>query len=151
MDATTEALFDEIVMTNLKGTYFTVQKSLPHLNQGASVILISSAVGQLGVPGLSIYGATKAAVRALSRSFSAELIDRKIRVNTLSPGPVDTPIFKKMGVPPEQLSLHIEEDIPLKRMGKPEEIGQAAVFLASDDAAYMVGSELVVDGGHSQI
>ena len=151
MDATTEELFDEMVMTNLKGTYFTVQKSLPYLNQGASIILMSSAVGQLGVKGLSIYGATKAAIRALARSFSAELIDRKIRVNTLSPGPVDTPIFKKMGVPPEQLSLHIEKDIPLKRMGKPEEIGQAAVFLASDASAYMVGSELVVDGGHSQI
>ena len=151
IDAVSEKLFDEMVMTNLKGTYFTVQKSLPHLNQGASVILISSAVGQLGVPGLSIYGATKAAVRALSRSFSAELIDRKIRVNSLSPGPVDTPIFTKMGVPPDELATMIETDIPLKRMGKPEEIGQAAVFLASDDAAYMVGSELVVDGGHSQI
>ena len=151
MDATSEALFDEMVMTNIKGTYFTVQKSLPHLNKGASVILISSAVGQLGVPGLSIYGATKAAVRALSRSFSAELIDRKIRVNTISPGPVDTPLFTKMGVPPDELATMIETDIPLKRMGKPEEIGQAAVFLASDASAYMVGSELVVDGGHSQI
>ena len=151
MESTTEALFDEMVMTNFKGTYFTVQKSLPHLNEGASVILISSAVGQLGVPGLSIYGATKAAVRALSRSFSAELIDQNVRVNTLSPGPIDTPIFTKMGVPPDELATMIETDIPLKRMGKPEEIGQAAVFLASDASAYMVGSELVVDGGHSQI
>ena len=151
MDSTTEALFDEIVTTNLKGTYFTVQKSLPHLNQGASVILISSAVGQLGVPGLSVYGATKAAVRALSRSFSAELMAQNIRVNTLSPGPVDTPIFTKMGMPPDEVATMVETNIPLKRMGKPEEIGQAAVFLASDASAYMVGSELVVDGGHSQI
>ena len=151
MDSTTEALFDEMVMTNLKGTYFTVQKSLPYLNQGASVILIASAVGQLGVPGLSIYGATKAAIRALSRSFSAELMEQNVRVNTLSPGPIDTPLFTKMGVPPDELATMIENDIPLKRMGKPEEIGQAAVFLASDASAYMVGSELVVDGGHSQI
>ena len=151
MDSTTEALFDEIVTTNLKGTYFTVQKSLPHLNQGASVILISSAVGQLGVPGLSVYGATKAAVRALSRSFSAELMEQNIRVNTLSPGPIDTPLFTKMEVSPDELATMIENTIPLKRIGKPEEIGQAAVFLASDASAYMVGSELVVDGGHSQI
>ena len=151
MDSTTEALFDEMVMTNLKGTYFTVQKSLPHLNEGASVILISSAVGQLGVPGLSIYGATKAAVRALSRSFSAELMEQNVRVNTLSPGPIDTPLFTKMGMLPDELATMIETDIPLKRIGKPEEIGQAAVFLASDASAYMVGSELVVDGGHSQI
>ena len=113
MDSTTEALFDEIVTTNLKGTYFTVQKSLPHLNQGASVILISSAVGQLGIPGLSIYGATKAAVRALSRSFSAELMEQNVRVNTLSPGPVDTPLFTKMGVPPDELATMIETDIPV--------------------------------------
>ena len=151
MDSTTEALFDEIVTTNLKGTYFTVQKSLPHLNQGASVILISSAVGQLGVPGLSVYGATKAAVRALSRSFSAELMEQNFRVNTLSPGPIDTPLFTKMDVSPDELATMIENNIPLKRIGTPEEIGQAAVFLASDASAYMVGSELVVDGGHSQI
>ena len=151
MDSTTEALFDEIVTTNLKGTYFTVQKSLPHLNQGASLILISSAVGQLGVPGLSVYGATKAAVRALSRSFSAELMEQNFRVNTLSPGPIDTPLFTKMDVSPDELATMIENNIPLKRIGTPEEIGQAAVFLASDASAYMVGSELVVDGGHSQI
>ena len=151
MDSTTETLFDEIVTTNLKGTYFTVQKSLPHLNQGASVILISSAVGQLGVPGLSVYGATKAAVRALSRSFSAELMEQNFRVNTLSPGPIDTPLFTKMDVSPDELATMIENNIPLKRIGTPEEIGQAAVFLASDASAYMVGSELVVDGGHSQI
>lgn len=151
LDSANEELFDEIVETNFKGTFFTVQKSLPYLKQGASIILISSAVGHLGVPGLSIYGATKAAIRALARSFSAELIDQKVRVNTLSPGPVDTPIFTKMGMPTEELAAHIESDIPLKRMGKPEEIGQTAVFLASAASEYMVGSELVVDGGHSQI
>ena len=151
LDDASEELFDEIVCTNLRGTYFTVQKSLPYLNQGASIILISSALGQLGIPGLSIYGATKAAIRSLARSFSAELINRDIRVNTLSPGPVDTPIFGKMGMQPEDLATHIEIDIPLKRMGRPEEIGHTAVYLASDESAYMAGSELIIDGGHSQI
>ena len=151
LDDASEELFDEIVRTNLRGTYFTVQKSLPYLNQGASIILISSALGQLGIPGLSIYGATKAAIRSLARSFSAELINRDIRVNTLSPGPVDTPIFGKMGMQPEDLATHIEIDIPLKRMGRPEEIGHTAVYLASDESAYMAGSELIIDGGHSQI
>ena len=151
LDDASEELFDEIVRTNLRGTYFTVQKSLPYLNQGASIILISSALSQLGIPGLSIYGATKAAIRSLARSFSAELINRDIRVNTLSPGPVDTPIFGKMGMQPEDLATHIEIDIPLKRMGRPEEIGLTAVYLASDESAYMAGSELIIDGGHSQI
>ena len=151
LEAASEELFDDIIETNFKGTYFTVQKSLPYLNPGASIILVSSAVGQLGVPGLSIYGATKAAVRALARSFSAELITKGIRVNTLSPGPVDTPIFTKMGVSVDDLAKHIENDIPLKRMGTPEEIGRAAVFLACDDSTFMAGSELVIDGGHSQI
>jgi len=151
LEAASEEMFDEIIETNFKGTYFTVQKSLPYLNPGASIILVSSAVGQLGVPGLSIYGATKAAVRALARSFSAELTTKGIRVNTLSPGPVDTPIFTKMGVSVDDLAKHIENDIPLKRMGTPEEIGRAAVFLACDDSTFMAGSELVIDGGHSQI
>ena len=151
LEAASEEMFDEIIETNFKGTYFTVQKSLPYLNLGASIILVSSAVGQLGVPGLSIYGATKAAVRALARSFSAELTTKGIRVNTLSPGPVDTPIFTKMGVSVDDLAKHIENDIPLKRMGTPEEIGRAAVFLACDDSTFMAGSELVIDGGHSQI
>ena len=151
LDDASEELFDEIVRTNLRGTYFTVQKSLPYLNRGASIIFISSALGQLGIPGLSIYGATKAAIRSLARSFSAELINRDIRVNTLSPGPVDTPIFGKMGMQPEDLATHIEIDIPLKRMGRPEEIGHTAVYLASDESAYMAGSELIIDGGHSQI
>ena len=146
-----ELSFDEIVQTNFRGTYFTVQKSLPYLSRGASIILVSSALGQLGVPGLSIYGATKAAIRALARSLAAELIDRGIRVNSLSPGPVDTPIFTKIGMPENDLAMHIERDIPLKRMGRPEEIGYSAVFLASDESTYMVGSELVIDGGHSQI
>lgn len=151
IDTTTEDLFDDIVGTNLKGVYFTVQKSLPYLNNGASIILLSSALGQLGVPGMSVYSATKAGIRSLARSFSAELMAKGIRVNALSPGPIDTPIFSKMGLSKEEVSSHVERDVPLGRMGKPDEVGRAAVFLASDASSYMIGSELIIDGGHSQI
>jgi len=151
VEETSEAIFDEIVNTNLKGTYFTVQKAIPLLSKGASVILVSSALGNVGANGLSVYGATKAGIRSLSRSFSAEFLEKKIRVNTLSPGPTETPIFERMGSNREQLDRHIKEDIPIQRMGTPEEIARAAVFLATSDSSYMLGSELVVDGGHSQI
>ncbi|MEE2745440.1 MAG: SDR family oxidoreductase [Pseudomonadota bacterium] len=151
IDTTTEDLFDDIVSTNLKGVYFTVQKSLPYLNNGASIILLSSALGQLGVPGMSVYSATKAGIRSFARSFSAELIAKGIRVNALSPGPIDTPIFSKMGLSKEEISSHVERDVPLGRMGNPDEVGRAAVFLACDASSYMIGSELVMDGGHSQI
>ncbi len=151
VEETSEALFDEIVNINLKGTYFTVQKAIPLLSKGASVILVSSALGNVGANGLSVYGATKAGIRSLSRSFSSEFLEKEIRVNTLSPGPTETPIFERMGSDPEQLDRHIKEDIPVQRMGSPKEIARAAVFLATSDSSYMLGSELVVDGGHSQI
>jgi len=151
VEETSEALFDEIVNINLKGTYFTVQKAIPLLSKGASVILVSSALGNVGANGLSVYAATKAGIRSLSRSFSSEFLEKEIRVNTLSPGPTETPIFERMGSDPEQLDRHIKEDIPVQRMGTPEEIARAAIFLATSDSSYMLGSELVVDGGHSQI
>ena len=151
VEETSEAIFDEIVNTNLKGTYFTVQKAIPLLSKGASIILVSSALGNVGANGLSVYGATKAGIRSLSRSFSSEFLEKEIRVNTLSPGPTETPIFERMGSDPEQLDRHIKEDIPVQRMGTPKEIARAAVFLATSDSSYMLGSELVVDGGHSQI
>ena len=151
VEETSEAIFDEIVNINLKGTYFTVQKAIPLLSKGASVILVSSALGNVGANGLSVYGATKAGIRSLSRSFSSEFLEKEIRVNTLSPGPTETPIFERMGSDPEQLDRHIKEDIPVQRMGTPKEIARAAVFLATSDSSYMLGSELVVDGGHSQI
>tara|TARA_A100001037_G_scaffold305230_1_gene344536 strand:- start:1256 stop:1993 length:738 start_codon:yes stop_codon:yes gene_type:complete len=151
VEETSEAIFDEIVNINLKGTYFTVQKAIPLLSKGASVILVSSALGNVGANGLSVYAATKAGIRSLSRSFSSEFLEKEIRVNTLSPGPTETPIFERMGSDPEQLDRHIKEDIPVQRMGTPEEIARAAIFLATSDSSYMLGSELVVDGGHSQI
>ena len=151
VEETSEAIFDEIVNTNLKGTYFTVQKAIPLLSKGASVILVSSALGNVGANGLSVYGATKAGIRSLSRSFSSEFLEKEIRVNTLSPGPTETPIFERMGSDPEQLDRHIKEDIPVQRMATPKEIARAAIFLATSDSSYMLGSELVVDGGHSQI
>ena len=121
------------------------------MSKGASIILVSSALGNVGANGLSVYGATKAGIRSLSRSFSSEFLEKEIRVNTLSPGPTETPIFERMGSDPEQLDRHIKEDIPVQRMGSPKEIARAAVFLATSDSSYMLGSELVVDGGHSQI
>jgi NAD(P)-dependent dehydrogenase (short-subunit alcohol dehydrogenase family) len=154
IDGTDEATFDRLSDTNFKGTFFTVQKALPYLKSGASVILVSSALGQLGVPDHAVYGATKAAIRALGRSLCAALLPRGIRVNVLSPGPVATPIFDKMGLPQEVLDNRdavLLADVPIKRFGQPREIARAAVFLASADSTFMAGSELVADGGHSQI
>jgi NAD(P)-dependent dehydrogenase (short-subunit alcohol dehydrogenase family) len=146
--------FDKLININVKGLFFTVQKALPYLNPGASVILVSSAVNVLGLPGVSVYSATKAAVRSFARSMSSELVGKGIRVNALSPGLVETPIFGKMDISAEQ-AAHIGESIlaaiPLKRMGRPEEIAAAMVYLASDASKFMLGAELVVDGGQSEL
>lgn len=149
-----EDTFDLMIDTNLKGTFFTVQKALPYLREGASVILVSSALGHLGVGEQAVYAATKAAIRSLGRTLCASLLPRGIRVNVLSPGPVDTPIFDKMGLPREVLDNReavLLADVPAKRFGDPREIARAAVFLASSDSSYMAGSELMIDGGHAQI
>lgn len=154
IEGTDEATFDRVSDTNFKGTFFTVQKALPYLERGASIILMSSALGQLGVPDHAVYGATKAAIRALGRSLCAALLPRGIRVNVLSPGPVATPIFDKMGLPQAVLDNRdavLLADVPIKRFGQPREIARAAVFLASANSSFMAGSELVADGGHSQI
>jgi NAD(P)-dependent dehydrogenase (short-subunit alcohol dehydrogenase family) len=153
-ETTDEATFDRVCDTNFKGVYFTVQKALPYLERGASVILMSSALGQLGVADHTVYAATKAAIRSLGRTLCAALLPRGIRVNVLSPGPVATPIFDKMGLPQEVLDNRdavLLADVPIKRFGEPREIARAAVFLASGDSSFMAGSELVADGGHSQI
>lgn len=149
-----EAHFDQIMNINVKGAYFTVQKALPVLNDGAAIVLVASAASVSGLPGLSVYNASKAALRSLARTFSAELIDRGIRVNTLSPGPIATPIFGKMGLPPEvagEIGESILSKVPMKRMGKPEEMAKAIVFLASADSSYVLGAELFADGGMYQI
>jgi NAD(P)-dependent dehydrogenase (short-subunit alcohol dehydrogenase family) len=146
----TEEMFDKVSDINFKGTFFTVQKALQWLNDGASIILISSTVNEKGLPNHAAYSATKAAVRSLARSFSAELLDRKIRVNTLTPGPVDTPIFDSIATSKEEARLISEKMgnfTPVKRIGKPEELASAALYLASDDSAFMIGAELLLDGG----
>jgi NAD(P)-dependent dehydrogenase (short-subunit alcohol dehydrogenase family) len=149
-----EAHYDQIMNINVKGAYFTVQKALPVLNDGAAIVLIASVASISGLPGLSVYNASKAALRSLARTFSAELVDRGIRVNTLSPGPIETPIFGKMGLPPEEIGAmgeFILSQVPMKRMGQPAEMAKAILFLASSDSSYVLGAELFADGGMGQI
>ena len=149
-----EENFDTVMNTNFKGAYFTVQKALPHLNDGASMILNTSINAHIGMPGSTVYAASKAALSSLIRTLSAELLERKIRVNAVSPGPVETPIFGKLGVDEAQtqeMAAGILEQIPIGRFGKPEEIASIVAFLASDDAPFIVGTEITADGGMSQL
>lgn len=149
----TEESYDSYMDLNLKSAYFTVQKALPYLNDGASVILIGSSAAHRAAPGMAIYAAAKAAIISLSKGLSLDLLPRKIRVNTLSPGSIDTPVFGKL-VPQEQLEQvkQIWIDItPVGRQGLPSDIGNAAVFLASDDSAFIVGTEILSDGGMTNI
>ncbi len=149
-----ESNFDLISGVNFKGAFFTVQRALAYLNDGASILLITSGTNRKGLPGFSVYAATKAALRSLARSFSTELAERGIRVNALSPGPIETPLFEKMGLPPETIEAFGEtltRQIPVGRFGKPQEMAKAALFLASEDASYVVGAELVADGGLTQV
>lgn len=151
--AVTEENYDKYMDLNLKSAYFTVQKALPYLNDGASVILIGSSAAHRAAPGMTIYGAAKAAVISLAKGLSLDLLERKIRVNTLSPGSIDTPVFGKI-VPQEQVEQikQVWKDlIPIGRMGLPSDIGKAAVFLASDDSSFIVGTEILSDGGMTNI
>jgi NAD(P)-dependent dehydrogenase (short-subunit alcohol dehydrogenase family) len=151
-----EELFDELSDVLFKGVFFTVQKALPHLRDGASVILVGSAdADKQGRALTSVYLAAKAAVRALARSFSVELLPRRIRVNVVSPGMTDTPIITRevgiAGATPEQIAEVITKTIPLRRRARAEEIAKAILFMASDDSSYCLGSELMVDGGLTQL
>jgi NAD(P)-dependent dehydrogenase (short-subunit alcohol dehydrogenase family) len=149
-----EALFDETFDINVKGLYFTLQKAIPYLNDNAGIVLNSSVVNSRGTPGASVYAATKAAVRSLARTFAAELVGRGIRVNVVSPGPINTPIFGKTGLPQaalDEFANQIKTEVPMKRFGTPEEVGEAALFLASSQASYITGVDLNVDGGLGQI
>jgi len=146
--------YDELLDTNLKGSYFTVQKALPLLNNGGSIVLTTTAADTLGLPGASVYAASKAALRSLARTLSAELLPRNIRVNAISPGPIETPIFGRLGLAPEavdELAKVILGRVPAQRLGRPEEIADAVLFLAAPGSSYIMGVELNVDGGMSQI
>ena len=148
----TEAIFDQNMDTNFKGAYFTIKALLPLLRDGGSIILNTSINAHIGMAGASAYAASKAALLSLARNLSAELLPRRIRVNAISPGPVITPIHTtlKLGITAEQLEQMgegIRGQIPLGRFGEPSEIAKAALFLASDDSSFMLGSEMIVDGG----
>lgn len=150
LGAVTEAHFDKHFDINVKGLLFTVQKALPLIVDGGAILLNSSIANTKGMAAFGVYSATKAAVRSFARSWTAELKDRKIRVNAISPGPIETPIFGKMGLPAQQIEefdAHVSAQVPLGRFGQAEEIAKAALFLASDDASYVAGVDLYVDGG----
>jgi NAD(P)-dependent dehydrogenase (short-subunit alcohol dehydrogenase family) len=151
---TSESAYDQLFDINIKGAYFTIQKALPFLNDGASIILNTSVADSTGTIGASAYSATKAALRSLARTAAAELVGRGIRVNAVAPGPIVTPIFGKTGLPQEAIDEFAKEltaKVPMKRLGQPEEVAGAVAFLASQDASYITGVEINVDGGLGQI
>ena len=150
----TEEFYDSIMATNVKGLFFTVQKAVPLLARGAAVVLNASVNAHTGFPGSTVYGASKAAVVNLAKTLSADLLERGVRVNAVSPGPIETPIFERMGVGEEQLRQTKEwivGQVPLKRFGHPDEIAKAVLYLCSPASAFVVGTELVVDGGMTQL
>jgi NAD(P)-dependent dehydrogenase (short-subunit alcohol dehydrogenase family) len=142
--------FDHSFEVNLKGPFFLVQALLPVFSRQASIVLNTSANAHIGMPNSSVYAATKAGLISMARTLSGELIGRGIRVNAVSPGPIETPLYGKLGLPEEalkQMASGIQQQIPAKRFGHPSEIASAIVFLASDESAFTVGSELIIDGG----
>ncbi|OBF58907.1 short-chain dehydrogenase [Mycobacterium sp. 852002-53434_SCH5985345] len=138
---------------NVAGTVFTVQKTLPLLNEGASIVLAGSTAASKGEPAFGLYAASKAAIRSLGRTWAAELADRKIRVNTVVPGPVETPGLTGLAPADQQQNLldGMAAQLPMKRLGRPEEIAAAVLFLASDQSSFLTGAELTVDGGQIQV
>ena len=154
LETVTEDQIDTQFDVNFKGVFFTIQKAAPLLAKAGSIVVTTSFLNEVGAPGLSILSATKAAVRSLVRSLGAELAPRGIRVNAVSPGPTSTPFHGKLGLSEKQLNeaaSAIEVQVPLRRFGEAREIAKAALFLASDDSSFVTGSELVVDGGISQL
>ncbi|MBE9115076.1 glucose 1-dehydrogenase [Lusitaniella coriacea LEGE 07157] len=154
IETITEEFFDRIFDINVKGAFFTVQRALPLLRQGASVIFTTSIASTLGMPGMSAYSASKAAVRSLTRTLAAELVERGIRVNAISPGPIETPIHERSDLPSEvveEIGQTIIQQVPAGRFGSAQEIAEPVVFLASDESSYMLGAELIIDGGMGQI
>lgn len=153
IEEVTERSFDETMSINVKGVFFSVQKSLPYLSNKASVVLVSSIQAQKGAGIWSVYGASKASVRSLTSSFAQELSAKGIRVNTISPGVTETPIFDKFGFGDNLPSIldSVKSNTPLGRIGEPDEIANAIYFLASESASFITGSDLQVDGGLAQI
>jgi NAD(P)-dependent dehydrogenase (short-subunit alcohol dehydrogenase family) len=154
VEESSENFFDEQFQTNVKGLYFTVQKVLPLIPDGGTILFNASVAGKKGFAGTSVYSATKAAVRSFGRTLAAELAPRRIRVNTISPGPITTPILNKMNLPSDaakQLEETLVSHVSLKRFGAADEVARAALFLASDDASFVVGSEMFVDGGLAEL
>src|SRR5712672_2177727 len=150
----TEALFDSIFDINVKGVLFTVQKALPLMPEGSSIVLNASVVGSKGLSSNSVYSATKAAIRSFARTWTTDLKDRRIRVNAISPGTIDTPGLKDLlasGEAGEERRNMVARAIPLGRFGRPDEVAKAVVFLASDESSYITGSESFVDGGLAQV
>jgi NAD(P)-dependent dehydrogenase (short-subunit alcohol dehydrogenase family) len=150
----TEDFFDNQFNTNVRGLYFTVAQALPLLNKGSTVVLNASSVSIKGLAGASVYSATKAAVRSLARSWTAEIPVENVRFNVLSPGPIETPIYGKMGMPADQaagFSEHMKSIVPAHRFGSPTEMAKVALFLASDDSSYIAGSDILADGGFGNV
>lgn len=146
--------FDIQFGTNVRGLYFTVAKALPLLSKGSTVVLNASVVSQKGFPGSSVYAATKAAVRSFARSWTAEIPVEQTRFNVLSPGPIETPIYGKLGMPADQLDSFAEgmkAMVPAKRFGTGEEMAKIALFLASSDSSFIAGAEIFADGGFGQV
>ena len=154
LGAISEAHFDRAFGVNVKGLLFTVQKALPLFRDGGSIILNASIAGSKGMEAFSVYGATKAAIRSFARSWTVDLKERRIRVNAISPGPIDTPGYDNLGLTGRQIEdfkKKVVNSVPLGRMGSPDEIAKAVLFLASDDSSFVSGIELFVDGGMAQI
>jgi NAD(P)-dependent dehydrogenase (short-subunit alcohol dehydrogenase family) len=150
----TEEQYEKTFGANVKGLLFTVQKALPLMSAGGSIILNASIVSIKGMAAFSVYSATKAAVRSFARSWTTDLKDRGIRVNALSPGPIDTPGMRGLGQTPDELQqimAGLASQVPMGRIGSPDEIAKVAVFLASDDSSFVTGIELFVDGGMAQV
>jgi NAD(P)-dependent dehydrogenase (short-subunit alcohol dehydrogenase family) len=145
-----ESAFDRSLDTNFKGPFFLIQALLPIFNNPASVVLMTSINSHIGMPNSSVYGASKAAMLSLSRTLSGELIARGIRINAISGGPIATPLYGKLGMGDSELKA-LQAQIPLRRLGTPSELAQTVVFFASDESAFTVGSELIVDGGMSNL